>query len=113
MSFSLNESDAQRIAIVVTIVGFNRRNQQKHKKDDDYRHAQTNLTEDILLSLSILFHILDEFDSVSSTHSVLTEKFRKGYTLIVDFLRFRLIYMLVTRQSACLSHLHPDIERPL
>ncbi len=57
------------------------------------------LTDDVLLSLSILFHILGEFDSVSSTHSVLTEKFRKGYTSMVDFLRFRLIYMLVTRQE--------------
>jgi hypothetical protein len=40
MSFSFNESDTQRIAVVVTIVGLNCRNQQKHKKDDDYRHHE-------------------------------------------------------------------------
>ena len=44
----------------------------------------------LILSLSIFFQILGKFNSVSFTYSVLTGKFRKGYTSMADFLRFRL-----------------------
>ena len=36
-SFSLNEPDSQRITIVMTIIGLNRRNQQKDQVKNGYR----------------------------------------------------------------------------